>query len=114
MSTETAGFRLTPAMVCEFQEATENTYSMFDCKRALMLHEGDFDKALRELTSERFGRNRLVSWDHSSLDKKSKELVEELGRSYQDCMQALKNCNGNKDFALHQLKGSSPDLKPRA
>lgn len=87
------------------RSALGEAYSIMDCKKALMFHEGDQAAAAQWLTDGGWLFGRMVSWDHASLREKTATLSTETGYTQAHCLNVLQNCAGHLDLARRKLKG---------
>jgi translation elongation factor EF-Ts len=89
----------------QLRAALGDAFSYFECRKALASADGDFVKAAEWLTSGDWMTAKLISWDWESLHAKTAMLVEETGKSADECLQELKNCCGNIVLARRKLAG---------
>jgi hypothetical protein len=85
-------------------EALGKTFSLLECRKALMRHP-DPVAAANWLTDGHWQAGRLVSWDHASLADKTRTLAAETGHSVHHCLTVLQNCVGSLELARRKLAG---------
>lgn len=81
--------------------------SMMDCKKALVMHGGDFQAALRWLSEGHWRAGKLISWDQAALTANTARLQSATGRSASECREVLMNCAGNFEIAKARLSAAN-------
>lgn len=80
-------------------------FGVLQCKFALHISNGNVIEASEYLANGNWMSGKSISWNWNSLNKKCTELVTLTGKPEHQCMQILKNCNGNIDLAIRKLSG---------
>jgi uncharacterized UBP type Zn finger protein len=96
----------TPSPLVQAQslrELTEDTFSMLDCQKALIVCGNNVYRAADWLTSGKWRGAKRISWNQASLDAKAAELNAQTAKPLATCREALMDCNGHLGFATRRL-----------
>lgn len=82
---------------------TEDSFTMMDCKKALIMCDNNVNRAADWLTQGNWRAAKLISWNHASLDAKAAELHEQTAKPLAFCREVLMDCSGHLEFAKRRL-----------
>ena len=84
---------------------TFNAFTVMDCRKALIVCNGDSARAAEWLANGGWRTSKLISWGVDSLNEKIEKLVAVTGLSDSKCRMVLMNCAGNVELAKRKLQG---------